>query len=260
MYLIDTHTHLFDEAFDVDRNVVVQNALDAGVEKMILPCVNPQSLSRIDDMLALWSNNCFATAGLHPEDIGEDYKGQINEIFGYKFRKPIVAVGEIGIDLYWRQDNVNLQIEVFEYQLKKAVEMQLPVIIHCRNAYNEIFEVFEKFDITKLSGVFHCFSGNVEEARRIIEYKSFMFGIGGVVTFKKSGAEIADIVSNFLPIEKIVLETDSPYLAPTPNRDKRNESAFVKIIAQKIAELKQLPLEKIIEITTANACRLFKID
>ena len=260
MFLIDTHTHLFDEAFNADRSEVVNNALASGVEKMILPCVNPQSLEPINAMLKNWYDIFYPAVGLHPEDITENFENQMDTIFNFKFLKPPIAVGEIGIDLYWRQDNLDLQTKVFEYQLNKAVELNLPVIIHCRNAYKQIFDVLEKFDLTKLSGVFHCFCGGKEEALQILDYKTFMFGIGGVITFKKSGAETASTVADYIPIDKILLETDSPYLAPTPKRGKRNESAFITFTAKKLAEIKNISEQEIISATTCNAKKLFKID
>ncbi|MBQ5452946.1 MAG: TatD family hydrolase [Bacteroidales bacterium] len=260
MYLFDTHTHFFDEAFNEDRDEAVLKAVLSGVEKMVLPCCSEKSLSGIEELCKKFPENCFPTLGLHPEDIDiKNVDNQLKEIFDFKFSKPAVAVGEIGIDLHYMKDTFEIQKKVFEYQLNIAVKRNLPVIIHCREAYKEIFEILDGYK-DSVKGIFHCFSSDKKDAEKILnDFKNFYFGIGGVVTFKNSGKELAETVRDFLPLEKIVLETDSPYLAPVPNRGKRNESSFVRFVAEKIAELKNIDIQTVIETTTLNAENIFKI-
>lgn len=260
MYIVDTHTHFFDSAFNQDRKETVLRAIDANVKKMVLPCCSENSLEGIEHLCKMFQENCFPTLGLHPEDIKiEDFENQLKQIFDFQFSKPIVAIGEIGIDLHYMKDTLKIQEKIFEKQVEKAIEKQLPIIIHCREAYKEIFEILDNFK-NQVSGIFHCFSSNKNDAEKILnDYENFYFGIGGVVTFKKSGAEVAEIVKDILPLNKIVLETDSPYLAPVPMRGKRNESSFINFVVNKIAELKNLDTCKIIETTTLNAEKIFKI-
>ena len=259
MYLFDTHTHFFDSAFDEDRFSAVLRAVAGGVKKMVLPCCSEKSLSGIEEICSEFPENCFPTLGLHPEDIDtENFKQQLEKIFSYKFSSKTIAVGEIGIDLHYMKDTLKVQREVFDFQLDKAGKENLPVIIHCREAYGEVFEILKNHK--NVSGIFHCFSSDKKDAEKILEdFDSFSFGIGGVVTFKNSGAELAQIVKDVLPMEKIVLETDSPYLSPVPMRGKRNESAFVRYVAEKISELKCLDVETVINKTTENAEKIFKI-
>ncbi len=260
MYLFDTHTHFFDSAFDEDREEAVLRAVLSGVKKNVLPCCSEKSLKGIFDLCKQFPENCFPTLGLHPEDIDtQNYENQLKEIFNFEFSKSIVAIGEIGIDLHYMTDTLEIQKKVFEYQVNIAIERKLPIIIHCREAYKEIFEILDNYK-GKISGIFHCFSSNKNDAEKILkDYENFYFGIGGVVTFKKSGAELAEIVKNVLPLEKIVLETDSPYLAPVPKRGQRNESSFIRFVAEKIAELKNVDIQTVIETTTLNAEKKFKI-
>jgi TatD DNase family protein len=258
MYLIDTHTHFFDEAFNDDRREAVERAIAAGVRKMVLPCCSPKSLDGIRNLVESFPENMFPTAGLHPEDIDEFPQNQIDTIFSYSFSKPIVAIGEIGIDLHYMKDTLEIQQKIFDLQIQKSIEMNLPVIIHCREAYNEVFDILDRYN-GKVRGIFHCFSGGEDIVEKILSYNTFYFGIGGVVTFKKSGLETAEMVKKFIPLEKIVLETDSPYIAPAPNRGKRNESSFILFVAHKIAELKQIDVEQVINQTTINAEQIFKI-
>ncbi len=259
MYLFDTHTHFFDSAFADDRDSAVLRAVDCGVKKMVLPCCSEKSLQGIDGLCKKFPENCFPTLGLHPEDIFvEDFKIQLEKIFSYKFSSDSVAVGEIGIDLHYMKDTLEVQRKVFDYQVNKAVENNLPIIIHCREAYNEVFEILKNYKNAR--GIFHCFSSVRSDAEKILNsFENFSFGIGGVVTFKNSGAELSQIVKEVLPLEKIVLETDSPYLAPVPKRGKRNESSFITFVAEKISELKNLDIETVITKTTENAENIFGI-
>jgi len=258
MYLIDSHTHLFDHAFDKDRDEVVKSIIESGVEKMVLPCCSPRSLGGIDYLCQKFPGHCYPTAGLHPEDIEGDYNAQMKEIFDYKFPTPIVAIGEIGIDKHYTADNIDIQMQVFDNQVKRAVESNLPVIIHCREAHPETFEVLDGYK-GKVRGIFHCFSGDMSDAQRVMDYGDFYFGIGGVVTFKTSGATLAALVRDVIPLSKIVLETDSPYLAPVPYRGKRNDSTMVRVIAHKIAEIQGVPFDEVAEVTTKNSERVFGI-
>ena len=258
MYLIDSHTHLFDHAFDKDRDEVVRSIIESGVEKMVLPCCSPRSLDGIDYLCKKFPGHCFPTAGLHPEDIEGDPNVQMKKIFDYKFPTPIVAVGEIGIDKHYTADNIDLQMQVFDYQVDYAVKNDLPVIIHCREAHPETFEVLDGYK-GKVRGIFHCFSGNESDAQRVMEYGSFYFGIGGVVTFKNSGAALAALVRDVIPLSKIVLETDSPYLTPMPYRGRRNDSSMVRVIAHKIAEIQGVGFDEVAEMTTRNSEEVFGI-
>lgn len=258
MYLIDTHTHLFDEAFSADMHDTVVRAIDAGVTKMVLPCCSERSLPGIADLCDSFPGNCFPTLGVHPEDIGPDHEAQLKAVFAAKFSSPIVAVGEIGIDLHYMTETLDVQKVVFDTQVRMAIDMDLPIIIHCREAYDEVFSVLEKYR-GKVRGIFHCFSGGESDARRVLDFGSFYFGIGGVITFKKSGQETAQCVKDIIPMEKIVLETDSPYLAPVPYRGKRNDSSYVPLIAHKVAELKGITYDEVVGTTTKNAERIFGI-
>lgn len=257
MYLIDSHTHLFDSAFDEDRYDVVSKAITNDVKKMVLPCCSAKSLEGINNLCKKFGNNCFPTAGLHPEDIGDNPNTEIDEIFSYKFCKPIVAVGEIGIDKHYVSDNIDIQMQVFETQVAKALSTNLPIIVHCREAHQETFEVLEHYK-GKIRGIFHCFSGDAADAMRVLDF-GFYFGIGGVVTFKKSGAQLAELVKNDIPLNKIVLETDSPYLAPVPYRGHRNDSSMIPLVAHKIAELKNISFDEVASVTTRNSEEVFGI-
>lgn len=258
MYIIDSHTHLFDKAFDDDRDDVVAQCVLSGVQKMVLPCCSPRSLVGIEYLCGNYPENCFPTLGLHPEDMDDDPDAQLEKIFSTEFSSPIVAVGEIGIDLHYLKDNLELQKRIFDIQIRKAIELDLPIIIHCREAYNEVFDVLEPYR-GKVRGIFHCFCGNADEAKRVLDFGGFHFGIGGVVTFKSSGATVAQIVKDIIPMDRIVLETDAPYLAPVPHRGKRNDSSLLRFVAHKIAELKGIDVEDVIRITTDNSEKIFGI-
>ena len=249
---------MFDRAFDKDRDELVASIIEGGVQKMVLPCCSPRSLDGIRHLCEAFPKNCFPTAGLHPEDIEGDGDGQMAQIFSYDFHSPIVAVGEIGIDKHYTSDNIDLQMQVFDIQVRRAVELDLPVIIHCREAHPETFEVLDGYK-GKVRGIFHCFSGDEADAAKVLDYNNFLFGIGGVVTFKSSGASLAAIVRDVIPLSKIVLETDSPYLTPVPFRGKRNDSSMVRLVAHKIAEIKGVSFDEVAETTTKNAEEIFGI-
>ncbi len=252
---VDTHTHLFVHEFDEDREAAVQRAIDAGVGKLCLPCITTDSIAPIAAMCEKHPGVCYAMAGLHPTEIGDDYKEQLATIKSHlKENKNIIAVGEVGIDLYWDTSRRNEQIEVFETQIAWARELSLPLCIHSRNAFDDLHACMQRCGCNELTGVFHCFSGTKEQACELMKMEGFMFGIGGVVTYKKS--DLPEVLS-CVPLERIVLETDSPYLAPVPRRGKRNESSYIPYIATRIAEIYDTTVENVARVTTDNAYRLF---
>ena len=257
MPIIDTHCHMYDEAFDTDRAEAVQRAVDAGVTTMLLPAIDSQSVAALE---ALYKSNPAVfrkMTGLHPTSVKEDFWEELNLVEGLLADSPddYVAVGEIGLDFYWDDTFRAQQIEALEYQFDMASRFNKPVALHVRKAYNEMFEVLKANFAKSLTGVFHCFGSSVQEARKAIDM-GFYIGVGGVVTFKN--ATLAEVVRQ-IPLERILIETDAPYLAPVPYRGKRNESAYCTLVAQKIAELKDVDFETVAEVTTNNAKSLFKL-
>ena len=255
MFYIDSHTHLFSSQFDNDRHQVVQKAIEQGVEKMLLPNINSKTLEAMHQLCQDFPQHCFPMIGLHPCDVKNDYEEELKIIKSHLDKGKYVAIGEIGIDLYWDKGTLEIQKKAFRQQLKWAKEYDLPVAIHIRNSFDTIFEVLKEVNDQNLRGVFHCFTGSKEQGQKAIEM-GFMLGIGGVVTFKNSGL---DKVLKELPLEKLLLETDSPYLAPTPYRGQRNESSFITIVAQKLAEIYEVNLEEVAIKTTHNAKTLFNL-
>lgn len=252
---VDTHTHLFVQEFDEDRTAVVQRAIDAGVEKLCLPSITADSIVPIETMCREFPGVCYAMAGLHPTEVGDDYKEQLAAIKKYlDANKNIIAVGEVGIDLYWDDSRRSEQIEAFETQIEWARERSLPLAIHSRNAFDCLYECMQRCRCDELTGVFHCFSGTKEQVELLMKMEGFMFGIGGVVTYKKS--DLPEVLQ-YIPLERILLETDSPYLAPVPRRGKRNESSYIPYIAACLAEIYNTTVEHVAAVTTANAERLF---
>ncbi|MBP7272369.1 MAG: TatD family hydrolase [Saprospiraceae bacterium] len=253
MTLIDTHAHLYSERFDDDRNGMVQRALATGVERMYLPNVDSQS---IQGMLALeeaFPQHCFAMMGLHPCSVDANYKKELAIAEKWLADRPFCAVGEIGIDLYWDKTHISEQKSAFITQIHWARELNIPFIIHSRESIDEIIKIVDAEQDGNLRGIFHCFSGTVEQAY-IIQQLGFLMGIGGVLTYKK--ADLPEVVKQ-VPLTALVLETDAPYLPPTPHRGKRNESAYLTLIAEKLAEAKQTTIEEVAAVTTANALQLF---
>lgn len=255
MNLIDTHTHLFSSQFDEDRNAVVQKAIDNGVSKMLLPNISSETIEAMHQLCQDFPKHCYPMMGLHPCDVKDDYLKELEIVKAQLDKGKYVAVGEIGIDLYWDKSTLNIQKKAFRQQLIWAKEYDLPVAIHIRESFDEIFEVIEEVNDEKLRGVFHCFTGTKEQGLRAIDM-GFMLGIGGVVTFKNSGL---DQTLSGLPLAQLILETDSPYLAPTPHRGQRNESAFIPLMAQKLADIYEMDIEEVARITTQNAKTLFKL-
>lgn len=254
MNWIDTHAHLYGEEFAEDRTAVVERALAAGVSKLYLPNIDSSS---IDGMLALetqFPGQCFAMMGVHPCYVNENVDQELAVVTDWLAKRAFKAIGEIGLDFYWDKTHVEQQYKAFRRQLELARDYSIPVAIHSRESTRECIDEVRALQDGRLSGVFHCFSGTLEEAREIIDL-GFYLGIGGVVTFKKSGL---DKLLEEIDMANIVLETDAPYLAPVPYRGKRNESAYIPLIGEKIADVKNLKIADVAAITTNNALKLFK--
>jgi TatD DNase family protein len=257
MFFIDTHTHLFSPSFDEDRTAVVERALKARVEILLLPNIDLESIEPLYDLCNQFPQNCLPMMGLHPGSVDENWEMNLEIIRNNLFERKNFAVGEIGMDLYWDKTFQNEQAEAFRKQIAWAKELALPIVIHAREAFDEIFEIVDELNDERLTGVFHCFTGTVDQAKRIQNYGGFKIGIGGVLTYKK--AEL-DLVLKEIDLSEMILETDSPYLPPTPHRGKRNESAYLLHIAEKLADVKECTLKVIADTTTATAKELFKLS
>lgn len=257
MIFIDTHTHLFSPSFNEDRTDAVQRAINAGVDKLLLPNIDVDSISAMYDLCNQFPNNCFPMMGLHPGSVDENWERNLEVIKEHLFTRNNLAVGEIGMDLYWDKTFQDAQAQAFRQQISWAKELKLPIVIHAREAFEEIFDIVDELNDDNLRGIFHCFTGTLEQAQKIQEYGGFMLGLGGVLTYKKSGL---DEVVKDIPIDMIILETDSPYLPPTPHRGKRNESAYLIHIAEKLADIKQMKLTEVADLTTANARQMFNLN
>lgn len=254
---VDTHTHIFEPEFSEDRAAAVQRAIEAGVGTLCLPCINSSSLERMESMCKDFPDVCRAMIGLHPTELGDDYHSVLDMFYNrLKGAHNYIAIGEVGLDFYWDDTRKKEQIEVFSSQIEWACEMNLPLAIHSRSAFDELYSVMESFRSRNISGVFHCFSGSEDEARKLLSFDGFYLGIGGVVTYKNS--TLPSVLAG-VPLERLLLETDSPYLAPVPKRGKRNESSFIPYIANKLAEIYSCPVEHVAAVTTANARKLFKL-
>ena len=257
MQLVDTHTHLFASEFDTDIKEVIKNSIKSGVNKMLLPNIDSSTTNQMLSLAQMYPENCFPMMGLHPCSVKkENVEFELEHVEKMLTKHNFIAVGEIGIDLYWEQSNLGYQKYAFETQINFAKELNLPIVIHTRNSFEEAIKIVEKLNDNKLSGVFHCFSGDIKEAERIIALENFYLGIGGVVTFKNGGV---DKFVNQIDLDHILLETDSPYLAPTPFRGKRNESKYITKVAEKLSEIYGVSKERISETTTSNAYKLFKL-
>ena len=255
MILTDTHTHIYYEQEPQKQVELMERCLENDIERLFLPNVDVASIAMIDDMVAKYPANCFAMAGLHPCDVKEGYQINLDDIYTSIASRKIYAIGEIGIDLYWDKTTLTGQKDAFRQQIAWAKKMGLPIVIHCREAFDEVFEVLESERDEKLRGIFHCFTGNLEQAKQAIDL-NFYLGIGGVVTYKKAGL---DLVLAQLSINNLVLETDSPYLAPVPFRGKPNESSYLIYIAQKVADIFQVSIAEVASITTENSKKVFGI-
>jgi len=253
MIFIDTHTHLHAEEFSEDLDFVIQRALDKNVSTLLLPDIDR---STRPDMLALskkFPDVCLPMIGLHPTSVKEDYKEELKEIETAISSRKFFGIGETGLDLYWDKTFIKEQIDSFTFQIELALQHQLPIVIHSRKSLNEIISILKKYKNKGLTGIFHCFPGNIREAELLIDM-GFYIGIGGVVTYKNS--TMAEVVRHF-DLSNVVLETDAPYLTPVPFRGKRNESSYIPLIAEYIAQLKSISIEEVAEKTTANAKKLF---
>ncbi len=254
MYLIDTHTHLFLKEFEKDIEKVISRSIENKVKKLILPNIDSTSIIPLLNLCKKHKNICFPSIGLHPSSVKENFKEELKIVENYLKKEKFYFIGEIGIDLYWDKSFKKEQIFSFEKQIEFAEIYNLPIIIHMRNSYEEILKILCKNSKKNLKGIFHCFSGNLKQAENIINL-GFKLGIGGVLTFKNSGLD--KVVKN-ISLENIVLETDSPYLAPHPKRGKRNESSFLIYIAEKIAEIKNINIKEVAEITSENAMKFLR--
>ena len=255
MILTDTHTHLYSKEFDNDRTESIRKAIDHHIKRFFIPAIDSDHTSSMYELEAAFPDNIFLMMGLHPTSVGENFEEELRHVEEQFSKRDFYAVGETGIDLYWDKSFLKQQQEAFRYQIQLAKRKKLPVVIHCRDAFDEIFDVLETEKDDELFGIFHCFTGNHEQAKTAMSY-NMKLGIGGVVTFKNGGI---DKFLEKIPIENIVLETDSPYLAPAPYRGKRNESAYIEIIAQKIADIYGLSLQEVAEITTQTSRNVFKV-
>ena len=252
--LIDTHTHLYVKQFNNDREAMIQRAIDAGIERFYLPNIDSEHIEDMLDLEVKYPSHCVAMMGLHPCSVKENYEQELAIVKDWLFKRKFAAVGEIGIDLYWDKTTLDIQRIAFKRQIYWAKELDLPIVIHSRNSTAEVLEVLKEEKDEKLRGIFHCFGGSPEEAQQIIEL-GFYLGIGGVLTFKKSGL---DKTMETVSLKNVVLETDAPYLAPTPYRGKRNESAYLRLVAERLAVIKNIPFEEVASITSTNAKKIFK--
>jgi TatD DNase family protein len=255
MIITDTHTHLYAKDFDEDRNEMIQRAIDAGVSRFFIPAIDSTFTKDMYDLETAYPNNIFLMMGLHPTHVKENYLEELQQVENELSKRKFYAVGEIGIDLYWDKTHLEEQKNAFRKQIQLAKQYQLPIVIHCREAFEEIFEILEEEKSQDLFGIFHCFSGTYEQALKAISY-NMKLGIGGVVTFKNG--KIDQFLSK-IDINNIVLETDSPYLAPVPFRGKRNESSYLVNVVSKLVEVYDLSPIEIARITTENSVAVFGI-
>lgn len=259
MNFIDTHTHLDGEEFREDLPEVVKRAQEAGVSKVFVPAIDLPSVKTVMEVCRQYPGYAYPMIGLHPEEVKSDWQQVLSEM------KPllessdgeVIAIGEVGLDYYWSREFEQEQLAAFEEQVRWSVETRLPLMIHCRKAQNEMVTLLKRYKADLPSGVFHCFTGNAREAEELLQFDRFVLGIGGVLTFKKS--HLPEVLPAVVPLDRVVLETDSPYMAPVPMRGKRNESAYVKYVLEKLAESYGVAPEVIAEATNANVERVFKI-
>ena len=256
MLLIDTHTHLYSEKFDDDRDQMIERALEAGVKKLFLPSIDSGSHAGMKELVKKYPDACYPMIGLHPSSVGQNFEEELEVVEKELKNSNYIAIGEIGMDLYWDKTFQEEQETAFRRQIKWAKEKQLPIVIHCREAFEEILYILDQENDDSLSGVFHCFTGNLEQAKHILSYGNFKLGIGGILTYKKAGL---DKVISQLKLENLVLETDSPYLPPVPYRGKRNESSYVVKVAEKLAEIFEVDIAEVARITSSSALQIFPI-
>jgi TatD DNase family protein len=255
MKLIDTHSHIYSEEFDNDIAEVIDRCKEGNIQKILLPNIDSESIPRMHNLVQSFPEICTPMMGLHPTSVKENYKQELDLCKSWLEKKDYCAIGEIGIDLYWDKTFIKEQEEAFETQINWALEYELPIVIHSRESFAEIFNILEKYKNTNLTGVFHSFTGNAEQAQKAIEL-GFLLGINGIVTFKNAGLD--KTISQF-SLENLIIETDSPYLAPVPKRGKRNESSYVQHVATKLSEVFEKDIAEVAKITTANAEHLFNL-
>lgn len=263
MKLIDTHCHVYDEAFRDDLPDVIGRARDAGLEYLLMPNINPETLPELMRVYGTWPDLCRPMIGLHPEDLADDFHSQLDGLKALLDKDQMeggshqyIGIGETGLDLYWDKSRLDDQTESFRAQIEWAIEYDLPLVIHSRDSFAQLHEVMYHYRESNLRGVFHCFSGSADEAAALMEFSGFMFGIGGVLTYKKS---TLPAVLPLIPMERVVLETDSPYLPPVPYRGKRNEPSYIVNTAVVMAQVYGCTVEQVAEITCRNARLLFRL-
>lgn len=254
MILTDTHTHLYSKEFDADRAILIEKAINSGVTRFFLPNVDSESIPGMFQVEKQFPDNCFAMMGLHPCSVNATYPQELQVVEHWLSKRKFVGIGEIGIDLYWDKTFLQQQQDAFRTQIQLAKKYNLPYVIHSRNSYNEVMEIVSEFKSSSIKAIFHCFSGTVQQAEEVVAAGDFKLGIGGVVTFKISGL---DKVVEAIDLKHLVLETDAPYLAPMPNRGKRNEPDYLLLTAKKIAEIKNISVEEVAEVTTQNSMEVF---
>lgn len=255
---IDTHTHLDGTEFDADRDEVMERARAAGVSKVFLPAIDLKSVETVLAVSRKYEGYAYPMIGLHPEEVGADRENVLHRMREYIVPgHPFIAIGEVGLDFYWTRDNEREQLAAFERQVEWSVETRLPLMIHCRKAQNEMVAVMRRYQNELPGGVFHCFTGNEKEAEQLLEFQKFVLGIGGVLTFKKS--HLPEVLPASVPLSRIVLETDSPYMAPVPKRGERNESAYVEFVLKRLAEAYGVEDEEVARQTNENVERVFRI-
>lgn len=258
--MIDTHTHIDGEEFAEDRALAVQRAKEAGVEKVFVPAIDLKSVSSVLQTCRQFPGYAYPMIGLHPEEVKADWRNQLAQMKPMldDSNHPFIAIGEVGLDYYWSREFEADQLQAFEEQVEWAAEYDLPLMIHCRKAQNEMVHILKRHEKELArGGVFHCFTGNEKEAEQLLQFDNFVLGIGGVLTFKKS--HLPEVLAG-IPIDRIVIETDSPYMAPVPMRGKRNESAYVAFVLKRIAEIYGISEDEADRRTTTNALRIFRLD
>ena len=255
MTFTDTHTHLDGEEFKADLPDVISRAKEQGVGRVFIPAIDLKSVDTVLDVCRQFPGYAFPMIGLHPEEVKADWEMQLDAMKSRFNEAPFIAIGEVGLDFYWDRTFEREQLLAFEAQVEWAVEVQLPLMIHCRKAQNELVHILKKYESRLSGGVFHCFTGNQKEAEQLLQFKRFALGIGGVLTFKSS--HLREDLPASVPLERIVLETDSPYMAPVPHRGERNESAFVYLVLEKLAEVYGVSADKVAQVTEENVRRIF---
>jgi TatD DNase family protein len=256
MILTDTHTHLYSAEFGEEKKQLIEQAIEQGVSRFFMPNVDSTSIDSMFEIEKLFPQNCFTMMGLHPCSVKEDYEAELQIAEQWLEKRKFVAIGEIGIDLYWDKTFFVQQQDAFRKQISWAKKYGLPYVIHSRNSFDEVMEIVSEFKNDHIKAIFHCFSGNVEQAEQVIAAGDFKLGIGGVVTFKNSGL---DKVVDAIDLKHLVLETDAPYLAPTPYRGKRNNPEYLLLVAKKIAEIKNISIEEVVAVTTENSKYIFGV-